>query len=229
MPDRNRIVQGNGLDLSTIQPMDIPLSGSPAWIVSNTFQNGILWVAVLEDGSIEAFKVANRKFNEVALNISKLPPGMPPLLYPSGSRWNIWVPPVDAFPWTHAVILDKANGSAYISRKGDLVFDVGKNLTRIHVNTLPNARLITDERERILLLTHPSDQYAHGVLGDRLEAKTITLLETFPTPKVATMIQVGASEVIEGISPIWVDVDGDGSREIIVTVSEPGQGARIRV
>ena len=229
MPDGNRTVQGSGLDLSTVQPMDVPLSGTPIWIVSSTFQNGILWVAVLTDGSIEAFKVANGAFSGVTLNVSKLPPGMPPLLYQFGSQWHVWSPPKDASPWTHGIILEGSNGSAYIDKQGDLVFDHGKQLIRIPVNALPDARLLKDEHERIILLTQPTDQYAHGVLGDRLEAKSITLLETFPEPRIVKTIHVGASEVIEGIMPIWVDVDGDGVREIIVTISEPGQGASLRV
>ena len=37
------------------------------------------------------------------------------------------------------------------------------------------------------------------------------------------------SDVIEGIAPIWVDLDGDGEREIIVTQSNADTGARVVV
>lgn len=35
--------------------------------------------------------------------------------------------------------------------------------------------------------------------------------------------------VLEGLSPIWVDLDGDGRREIIVTISDARLGARLVV
>jgi hypothetical protein len=40
-------------------------------------------------------------------------------------------------------------------------------------------------------------------------------------------IAIPATGVVEGISPIWADLDGDGSREIIVTVSDLAGGARV--
>ena len=35
--------------------------------------------------------------------------------------------------------------------------------------------------------------------------------------------------MVEGISPIWIDINGDGQREIIVTVSDASQGAQILI
>jgi hypothetical protein len=37
--------------------------------------------------------------------------------------------------------------------------------------------------------------------------------------------RVDSDSVIEGVSPIWADIDGDGDREIIVTVSNDQVGA----
>jgi len=67
----------------------------------------------------------------------------------------------------------------------------------------------------------------HGILGDTLEATRITLVETLPCPYVVATISVPPPYVIEGLSPIWADLDGDGSREILVTVSDAAQGARL--
>jgi hypothetical protein len=36
-------------------------------------------------------------------------------------------------------------------------------------------------------------------------------------------------DVVEGLSPIWADLDGDGEREIVVTLSNAAEGARIAV
>jgi hypothetical protein len=78
-----------------------------------------------------------------------------------------------------------------------------------------------------MLLTDPTDRYRHGVLGDALEAGSITIVETAPTVRVASVIDVPAESVVEGIAPIWVDWDGNGSREIVVTQANAATGAQI--
>ena len=228
-PDGNRMVSGAPMDLSEVEPLEIQLSGIPVWLVSETFQNGVLWVAVLADGNIESFKVANGIFQKIELRTRNLPLGMPPLLYKEGSDWNVWSPPEDASPWTHGVILKHSNGMAYIDRDGCLVFKNKTHIKRLKINAMLDARLLIDENDRILLLTQPTDRYAHGVLGDRLEAESFTLIETKPEIRVLKEVTVGSNEVIEGLAPIWADIDGDGAREIIVTISAPGLGASLRV
>jgi hypothetical protein len=66
-------------------------------------------------------------------------------------------------------------------------------------------------------------------LGDPWEATTITLVDVRESPRILDVIPVDPGEVIEGIAPIWVDLDGDGEREIIVTQSNVSTGARIVV
>jgi hypothetical protein len=81
----------------------------------------------------------------------------------------------------------------------------------------------------VLLLTKPSTRYPHGIAGDQLEATEITLLETVPSLRVVTSIVIPSQRVVEGISPIWADLNGDGQREIIVTQSDAQQGAQVVV
>lgn len=46
---------------------------------------------------------------------------------------------------------------------------------------------------------------------------------------MALTIPLLEPRVVEGIAPIWADLDGDGRREIIVTVSDADQGAQLLV
>jgi hypothetical protein len=98
---------------------------------------------------------------------------------------------------------------------------------RLAVNALPDARMLVDEQKRVLLLTGPVTRYDHGVIGDSIEASSITLLESAPSPGIVRVIDIEPPDVIEGIMPIWADINGDSVREIIVTLSDPTLGAKI--
>ena len=59
-PDGNRVVQGAGAfpDRRTV---DIPLDGTPQWVVAAPLEEGILWVVVSEDGEVQAFHVVGER------------------------------------------------------------------------------------------------------------------------------------------------------------------------
>ena len=97
------------------------------------------------------------------------------------------------------------------------------------MDALPDARLLVEKQERVLLLTRPSSRYPHGIAGDQLEATEITLLETRPSLKAVTRISIPGQRVVEGISLIWADLNGDGQREIFVTISDGEQSAQVVV
>jgi hypothetical protein len=50
--------------------------------------------------------------------------------------------------------------------------------------------------------------------------------ETIPSLRVVISIAIPGQRVVEGVSPIWADLNGDGQREIIVTQSDAEQGRR---
>jgi hypothetical protein len=90
-----------------------------------------------------------------------------------------------------------------------------------------DARLLMDESGRLLFLSDPTTRYGHGVVGDEFEAESITMVETSPSHRVSLRLETDPPKVIEGIAPIWADLDGDGTRDIIVTESGADQGAQI--
>ena len=117
----------------------------------------------------------------------------------------------------------------YIDGDGTLVATDGLGEGDLALDALPDARILMDERQRLLLLTGPTNRYPHGVLGDHIEASAVTLVETVPALRDVLTIPVPDGLVIEGIAPIWADVDGVPGREIIVAVSNAEQGAQIVV
>jgi len=217
------------VDLTTVTPSDISLAGKPVWVAGIPFENGNAWVAALEDGSLQAFSGDQNGYTTLAISPEKIFPAMPLSIYFRGGQLFALTPPgADASPLTVPINIDANNPIiAYIANNGNLVIWKNGEETRLQVNALPDSRILADENGRLLLLSNPTDRYTHGVLGDELEASSITLVETQPEPRVFQNIAIPQPNVIEGIYPIWTDINNDGEREIIVTLSNAQNGARI--
>ncbi len=228
--DGNRYIEGRG-NLPTVDALDIELEGRPEWVVGAAASEGSIWVAVLEDGRVQGFHVIGSSFEPIDVVPSNLAPGMPPALIVEGDRPTLLTAGEGAgSELTHAVPLQSDLGAtAYIAETGEVVIERGNEVARFTVSALPDARLLVDETGRILLLSDPTTRYGHGVLGDAIEAGSISLIDTTTAPALSRQIAIEGERVIEGISPIWTDLNGDRVREIIVTESDAEQGARIVV
>ena len=211
--------------------LDIELSGVPLWLVAAPFGAGSVWAVALEDGTTQAFLVQSGRAVAMDITSTSLPAEAPAALAVAGDEAYLLAAPLGgASELTHPVPLGGPGRLAFIDSEGDLVvWKNGSEAGRLAVDALPDARLLIDEQERVLLLTEPSSHYPHGIAGDRLEATEITLLETHPSLKAVTRISIPGQRVVEGISPIWADLNGDGRREIIVTISDSEQGAQVVV
>jgi hypothetical protein len=225
--DGNRIVAGEG-GLSSL-PVEVALAGTPEWIVGVPLEDKVVLYVVLVDGRVQAFELnSNLTIQEIPANISTLHPGTPPVLASDGNTAFLIKPPDDISPFTHPVL--HGNGPlVYIDDKGDLIWTTAGTTLQFKVNALPDARILMDELGRLLFLSNPTSDYPHGVLGDALEARSITLIDPNSIPVSIKEFQIDPADVIEGIAPLWVDLDGDGKREIIVTQSNIHVGARIVV
>lgn len=223
LPDGNRLIAGNGA-INPAAWLDIPLDGTPVWLVAVPDGAANLWAAVLADGRVQAFRVEAAGWQAIPIAPEQRHPSAPPLLAFDGNQLQMLTAPSEpAAPLTHPIIVQ--GKLIFIDAAGNL--QVGNAL--LPVNALPDARLVQDENGRVLVLSHPSGEYAHGVLGDALEATQITVVETVPKPHIASVIDMPPGKVIEGLAPIWADINGDGEREIIVTLSDAASGAQLVV
>ena len=224
--DGNRVVVGQG-NIPELAPLDIPLKGLPAWITAVPVENGMLWAVVLEDGQVQAFTVQNGQVEAADITPAQIPAGMPPLLSFVDGQAEIVLPDGDFSPQTHPIFINEARDMAYIDSAGNLIIEQGDETVTLPVNAQPDARLLLDENGRLLLNTDPTDEYGHGIMGDALEAGSVTLVATQPEPEIIRVIPASTGYVFEGIAPIWADLNGDGTREIIVTRSNATEGAQI--
>ena len=71
--------------------------------------------------------------------------------------------------------------------------------------------------------TDPTDRYDHGILGDGIEAASLTIEQDGQTIRVS----LPEDQVFEDLTPRIVDADGDGKPEILTILSSVDQGAAI--
>ncbi|HIG31818.1 MAG TPA: hypothetical protein EYQ50_30000 [Verrucomicrobiales bacterium] len=226
--DGNRFINGSTHFLETV-PRDIKLKGAPAWLVGIPWKDAVVWAVVLENGTVQGFQVSGSSIQEISISPSVLPVGMPPMLYLSDEGPRLLSPLEDSSPWSHPVLLNQEGKFGYIGREGSLVIGKGSETVSLEIDALPDAKILVDEKERLLFLASPTSVYPHGVLGDSLEASRIVLVNASSEPRIVSNIEVNTPFVIEGIAPLWVDFDQDGKREIVVTVSDSLEGAKLVV
>jgi hypothetical protein len=227
--DGNRFVDGHG---GAAAPVDITLRGDPAWVVGAPMEGlGSVWAVVLADGSVQGFLLREGISTEVRIDPGQIPPGMPPLLRVQRGVPSLIVPPVpSASPLTHPVVVQNdPTRLAFVDGNGDLVLWENREIGRLPLNIPPDARLLQDEQHRLLMLTQATTVYPHGVLGDAIEASSISLVQTDPVFQILWTAPMPDSRVVEGQAPIWADLDGNGIREILVTASNDDSGAQVLV
>ena len=222
--DGNRQTQSIGGQIHNW--VDVPLKSKPSWVVAAPLEDSSIWAVALENGQVQVFKVNDQEWTEVTDPAFRLPVGTPPVLVVTGANFHLLSQPADASPLTHPVLLPGGD-LAYIREDGRVRIIGRDDSWLIAVNALSDARLLSDGANRLLFLSQPTDQYPHGVLGDAIEATGFTFVDISSTPPMIHEISIAAGEVIEGIAPIWSDLDGDELREVVVTQSNAQDGARI--
>jgi hypothetical protein len=224
--DGNRFVGGTG-GLPGQEPIDIRLGGIPAWIVSAQYEDGSVWVTVSEEGEVQAFLLQGREVYDVGIEPEILPKMMPPSLKVGGGSINliIGIPGITSTT-TSPVETLRSSGELFIGKNGDLVYQDEKGVALKELDLLRDALILQNDEGQLLILSEPTEQYPHGVLGDVFEARSISLTSIYPD-FISRRIEVQQPLVIEGRSAIWTDVNEDGEDEIIVTASEAQQGARL--
>jgi hypothetical protein len=180
---------------------------------------------------VVAFTIHDGDIEQVAIEPSVLPSGMPPVLATWDGVFRLFFnQDLNVSLLTNQVPLSPSlEDWAYISVDGSIVTKYGTEKSQLDLDVLKDGRILKDETGKLLVLTNHTDRYAHGVLGDDIEAGGFALIAPNPQLELITNVELPGSEVFEGIVPIWADLDGDAIREISLTKSDILQGARIIV
>ena len=230
-PDGNRTGEGAGA-LPYVVPLDIPLDGVPVWLLGAPLESDSVWAVVLSDGRVRGFQVSGGEVSPVVLGPEVLPPGMPPVLVVRNQDPVLLdVPSPAASILTHPVVLPGPAGKlAFVEGNGGLIVRNGEaDIARLAVDALPDARLLLDGADGMLFLADPTSSYAHGALGDGLEAGSVKLVDLDPEPALKLEVVLPDDVVAEGIAPLWTDLSGDGVRDLILTLSSEEHGSQVVV
>jgi hypothetical protein len=104
-------------------------------------------------------------------------------------------------------------------------------VARLDLRALPDARITQadldgDGTPEAVVLTDPTDRHAHGVLGDRLEATAVSVLEPAPDRlSLRGRLVAGPTAVFEDLLPILAPLEGRGRAAILLARSTPEHGA----
>lgn len=223
----NRVVEGAGR-LPGATPIDVPLAGTPLWVVGAPLGADTGWVVAYDDGRIDAFRLdgASDEVKPWPTSPSELPSGAPPAVAVEGERLRLLTALGDrGSALTHPI--DTRTGTLAIDRDGTLLADPGEASP---LTALPDARIVESADGTVAVLSTPTERYVHGVIGDGLEAANIGVLR----PEGGGYEQSGevlpeSGGVFEALAPLWFR-SAEGEDELLaVTESAEGVGTRVSV
>lgn len=205
--------------------MDVRLDGSPAWVAAAPMGEDTAWVAVLEDGRVQAFRLKNGEAEPVPISPERILPGSPPLVKVEGGRVTlVTAQSENTSTLTHPVPLP-GGGLLVVGEDGELFTEGSTTGLSPRIVALPDARAVLSPSGRVAVLTQPTRRYDHGVLGDGLEAGSLSVLA--PGTEVSGSIRPESGGVFEAVAPLWFEFRGE--ELLAVSESVDGEGSRISV
>lgn len=226
-PSGNRLLDGRG-EIRAATPVEFAPAGVPQWLVAHPAPSGSRWTVVTTDGRATRWHVSDGDAVREA-TFEPLPAGLPPVVTTAGKAPKPLRPPGDIGPGAGASVWAGTDAGRptllYHADSGDLVIADGET-TRFPVDGLPDGRLAALGRGRFVTFGAATDRYRHGALGDTIEGSSLVVVDA-SEPSVVARTSLPEPSVFEGLQPLAADLDGDGNREIVTTVADATDGARI--
>lgn len=230
----NRVVRGNpaadedraaetGGSLEGSSPVEVPTDGRPAWLLAFGGESASRWTVVSADGTATTYRVAGGTAEAV---VDHGAVSTPPLGYVGNGDVGLRTFPDDVAAHSHPVPLE--DGSLYLDDDGEVAIRRNGTTERLAVAAPSDARVVAVGDGRYALYGGRTDRYRHGALGDDVEGASLVVVDAAREER-ETVVELEAPAVFEGLSPLVADLDADGTPELVTTVSDSGDGARIRV
>lgn len=242
-PSGNRFVAGQGT-FPAVRAYDLQLKRPIFWVVGSGAEYAFygiptampLWATITADDTERYLAVVDNQLTEVFSRETALSVIRPPFMYMDDTGQPFMLNAPDGSDLSHPMLLP--NGAwVYVTSDGSVtpggaidMSGIDIDATPLPLNALPDARIVVNGAGQIAVYVGATNQrYVHGVIGDLFEAAALAVLEIEGDElKVVARVDLPESDVFEGISPFWADVDQDGADDLIVTVSNLTVGAQIR-
>ena len=229
-PAGDRFVRGRGT-FPDVLAVDVPLHGAPAWAVGYAMETAV-WHIVLRDGDLQVVEVSPAgDARTLAYEPGWFAGAQPPVVGVSMLEGTYVLRSDETVsPLSHPIPVNDYE-ALYITRAGDLALGREEGLVAsLPVNAQPDARLVMNRVGQVAMYANATNQrYVHGIMGDRLEAATLLVLEARGSQlRILARVDLPGEDVYEGIAPFWADIDGDGVEDLVTTVANGSLGARLR-
>jgi len=217
----NRVLDGP-TDVDEATPVDVTVDSTPKWLLAFDGDPGSLWTVVTADGTATTHRIPpGARDAEIVTDHGPVP--TPPLGYvPDGTVGMVG----GGSEYTHPVRVE--GGWLSVTDEGDVAIRRDGGTTRLDVRAPTDAQVVAVGDERYALYGRRTDRYRHGALGDTVEGSSLVVVDA-ANELIETETRLDRPLVFEGLSPLVADADGDGEVEIVTTVADSADGARIRI
>ncbi len=223
----NRVVSG-ATNLRDAEPVRFAVDGRPTWLVAHPAPRGSYWTVVTAEGVVTRRRVADGTVTDRTRPGERVP-GRPPVVAGDESDPELLDDPSIAGPNAGQTVVS-AGGEPrrlFVAANGDLVVD-GGDRHRLPVDAPPDVRPAVLGDGRCVVYGDVTGRYGHGALGDTLEPSSLVVVDP-AEPEIVTRTVLDAPLVFEGLQPLVADLDGDGDPEVVTTVADAENGARVAV
>ena len=226
-PTGNRTVSGSA-DLQGVEPVEFAPDGQPQWLVARPAETGSRWTVATDDGRVAEWHVTDGSATR-AREFAGIPHETQPVVRAGPAGTGLLDPPGNTGTHASPVVTPRSDGGPskllFVAEDGDLVV-AGSETARLPVDAPPDCRLAEVGGGRYALFGDRTDRYRHGALGDTVEGETLYVVDA-DAAEISAETTLPAPAVFEGLQPLVADLDGDGEPEIVATVADERDGARV--
>jgi hypothetical protein len=157
-------------------------------------------------------------YSKLSLNLQNNPPA---LFSPKSYHDNFYSYPVSVPGSVEAAVVESSGNVLFSGTDGGSI--------KKRWNALPDGEILIGKNRSGLIITEGSSIYPHGILGDSVEPRAISIVSFAGEPAVGHIIEAAGGLVFETLKPLLLDIDGRPGDEIIVTASDSDLGARLQM
>lgn len=226
-PTGNRFIAG-AADLRTTEPVQFAVDGRPVWLVAHPAPRGSYWTVVTAEGTATRWQVSGGEVSNKT-RLQQQVSGRPPVVADGETEPELLDHP-SIMSQNAGQMVASGEGTSrrlFVAANGDLVVD-GEGRSRLPIDAPPDVRPSALGDGTYVVYGDVTDRYGHGALGDTLEPSSLVVVDPMG-PEVVARTVLDAPLVFEGLQPLVADLDGDGEPEIITTIADSENGARIAI